>query len=610
MTLNQRQPRRRGSVLPLTVLTLVAMCGFVALSIDLGLVAVAKMQCQNSADAAAMAGARALDGTLGQNLGDVNTPGTSMYIAQQVATSNLVLNSAIPAANVTLLYGAWHYDTSSQLFVPEFPPVLPDNYNLVQVNVSYNLQTSFAGVFQYINPSFNPLITVQAQSQAAHRPRDVAIVLDYSGSMNNESDLWNCESYLDNGSEATTLNGYNFPAAGNPGWTSNNTDTVYPQFGPYAGTSATAQSNQGNDYSDYLSNPNLLCPAGVSGNSLFNNQMIGKSNVSHDLTAAQGVPSMAAADFYENNRGSAAVSGFTSAGAGNATGWVAGDKYLFVNNSATPTTTYTAGTRYAMNVNDIVNGGKATGTNTYATNWETKGYKFYNGGNAFNGYTEGPGYWGKTFAIWPPDPSPASTAANPTTMEAISAFSGAKVPGGSAANGVNDWRQNFFYNATGSAPLTDDTMLFQDGSGASSNNGIGYNDPAGHYVINYKAILYWIQNCGPNPFPSQLRSGNVMMYCNDPQRRGRQPVRPYRPLRPHAAEQQHRQRRPALLEGIHRLDARRTGATRREPSSTRSPRRAASARTSAMTARAQLRPPARSSSTACPAGLRGVISNT
>ena len=161
MTLNQRQPRRRGSVLPLTVLTLVAMCGFVALSIDLGLVAVAKMQCQNSADAAAMAGARALDGTLGQNLGDVNTPGTSMYIAQQVATSNLVLNSAIPAANVTLLYGAWHYDTSSQLFVPEFPPVLPDNYNLVQVNVSYNLQTSFAGVFQYINPSFNPLITVQ-----------------------------------------------------------------------------------------------------------------------------------------------------------------------------------------------------------------------------------------------------------------------------------------------------------------------------------------------------------------------------------------------------------------------------------------------------------------
>ena len=69
-------------------------------------------------------------------------------------------------------------------------------------------------------------------------------------------------------------------------------------------------------------------------------------------------------------------------------------------------------------------------------------------------------------------------------------------------------------------------MLFQDGSGASSNNGIGYNDPAGHYVINYKAILYWIQNCGPNPFPSQLRSGNVMMYSTIPSDVGGSPSGP------------------------------------------------------------------------------------
>ena len=266
--------------------------------------------------------------------------------------------------------------------MPQFPPVSPDNYNLVQVDVSYAVQTNFAGVFKYLNPSFNSLVTVQATAQAAHRPRDVAIVLDYSGSMNNESDLWNCEAYLDNGSEATTLNGYNFPAAGNPGWTSNNTDTVYPLFGHYAGTSSTAQSTQGNDYSDYLSNPNLLCPAAVSGNTLYNNNMIGKSNTMHDLTATQGVPAMAAADFYQNTRGSSAVAAFTSAGNGDATGWVAGDKYLFVNTNATPTTSYTAGTTYAMNVNDIVNNGSSTGTNTYNANWENNGYKQYTGNDA------------------------------------------------------------------------------------------------------------------------------------------------------------------------------------------------------------------------------------
>ncbi len=262
-----------------------------------------------------------------------------------------------------------------------------------------------------------------------------------------------------------------------------------------------------------------------------------------------------------------------------------------------------------MNVNDIVNGGKATGTNTYATNWETKGYKYYNGGNAFNGYTEGPGYWGKTFAIWPPDPSPASTAANPTTMEAISAFSGAKVPGGSAANGVNDWRQNFFYNATGSAPLTDDTMLFQDGSGAYEQQRHRLQRPGRQLRHQLQGHPLLDPELRPQPVPVAAALRQREMYSAIPSDVGGSPVRPYRPLRPHAAEQQHRQRRPALLEGIHRLDARRLARPDGRRSSTRSPRRAASARTSAMTARAQLRPPARSYSTACPRP-RGVISNT
>ena len=137
----------------------------------------AKTQCQNSADAAAMAGARAWTARRGQNIGDVNTPGTSMYIAQNTAQANQVLTNTIPAANITLTYGAWHYDTASQLFMPQFPPVAPDNYNLVQVNVSYSRPDELRRSLQVSsrNPGFSSLITVQAQAQAAHRPRDVAI---------------------------------------------------------------------------------------------------------------------------------------------------------------------------------------------------------------------------------------------------------------------------------------------------------------------------------------------------------------------------------------------------------------------------------------------------
>jgi hypothetical protein len=485
MTLNKRRQRRRGSILPLVVVSLVAMCGFVALSIDLGLIAAAKTQCQNSADASAMAGARALDGTLGQNVGDTNTPGTSKYIALHTAISNLVLNSAIPAANVTLTYGAWHYDTANHVFTPNFPPVSPDNYNLVQTNVSYQLQTSFASVFQYINPSFNSLITVQAQAQAAHRPRDVAIVLDYSGSMNNESDLWNCESYLDNGSNNTT-NGYRWPKAGNPGWTSNNTETVYPLFGGYSGTSSTAGLNAGNDYSDYSANPNLLCPAAVNGNTLHNNQSIGKSNVATDLTSSQGVPAMAT-DFWKNNRGSTATAAFASAGAGDATTHiVAGDDDLHVNFDSTKP--------YAQNVADLFGG-----ATNFQAQWEigTKsnalfGYDYGYAkegltGKTLQGYTQGPNYWGKTFFIWPPDPRPSK-----------------------------DWRQLYFLNSTGSAGLTDNTKLFQNGANFNNNRGVGYIDPPGNSKINYKAILNFIKNVGPNPFPSQLRSGNVLIYSSIP----------------------------------------------------------------------------------------------
>ncbi len=57
MTRNKRQYSRRGSILPLTVLCLVGMCGFVGMAIDIGLIATVRTQCQSAADAGAMAGA-------------------------------------------------------------------------------------------------------------------------------------------------------------------------------------------------------------------------------------------------------------------------------------------------------------------------------------------------------------------------------------------------------------------------------------------------------------------------------------------------------------------------------------------------------------------------
>ena len=66
MLRNSNSPRRRGTILPFLAISLVALCGFVALAIDIGMIVAARTDCQNAADAAAFTGTRNLDGTWSQ----------------------------------------------------------------------------------------------------------------------------------------------------------------------------------------------------------------------------------------------------------------------------------------------------------------------------------------------------------------------------------------------------------------------------------------------------------------------------------------------------------------------------------------------------------------
>ena len=105
--------------------------------------------------------------------------------------------------------------------------------------------------------------SVSATAIAAHRPRDVAIVLDYSGSMNNESDLWNNETYLGSANNSP-----------------NNTDPVFPAFGQYSSASATMQC-------------------------VSSDARVGKCNITQSVL---GIPPMVN-DYYQNNRGGHRVGG-------------------------------------------------------------------------------------------------------------------------------------------------------------------------------------------------------------------------------------------------------------------------------------------------------------
>jgi Flp pilus assembly protein TadG len=380
--------------MPLLAVSLVALFGAVALAIDVGRLSVANVQIQNAADLAAIAGARTL------TTGTTANRAAATTNAQNAAIANPILGQALTNSAVAVTHGAYHYNSATQTFAPQFPPSGTDNYGLTQVTITYQAPGTFSKI---LGDSF---CTLTATATAAYRPRDVAVVLDYSGSMNNESDLWNCESYL-----------------GSLDNTPNNTDPVFPQFGPYNPT--------------FSANATLQCTSGSSE--------VGMCNTTQ---AVMGIPTMAT-DFYQNNRGGAAAYAFTPA-ASTVTAPVSGDNYL--------TSSGTCVLTWAQAVNP----------NT----------SFFPGYPNFKGFTQGPGYWGKTFFIWPPQPGSSS-----------------------------DWRKLYFETTSG-APLANNTLLW-------NSSGI-WNNPSGNYIINYKAILNWIKNIGPNPFPSQLRAGNILYYSAIP----------------------------------------------------------------------------------------------
>ncbi|HZZ81842.1 MAG TPA: pilus assembly protein TadG-related protein [Gemmataceae bacterium] len=473
-----RSLSRQGAIVPLVALSLVAVLGMVALAIDIGMVAVAKTQAQNAADSAAMAGTRSLNQQSGYNLP------TSSINAVTAATQNKIFQTAItgdPAnisnptsdtytsGQVKLEYGGYYYVyNDSNPSTEAFQIVVPgksssEPYTAIRATVSSTSPVFFGAVFG--TSPFN----VTAHAVAAHRPRDVVIIMDLSGSMRFQS----CPgAYL----SGTTIT----PQAG-PRNKSLNPDPNYPTFGHYSDTTTAAL--YGN--TSYSTGQEMVDPANLS------------------VTSNSGPPCLA--DFMS----SGSTPAFTAQSTSKAT-TPGGDNYIKV------------GSNYAKTVTDIV------GTNPSITNqvdWCRNGYSSntYNGGATFNGYTEGPNYWGKTFFIWPPDPRGSDL--DPTNSA------------NHADNGAKDWRQRFFFKKNTSTNtlywLDNNTILFDpSGTPCTTNNGTsnfimkkpdttttvvenGVNVTY-RYCINYAAIFQWLRNTSPTHFPSSMTTGRINFYSKIP----------------------------------------------------------------------------------------------
>ena len=113
----QRAPSRtRGVILVLAALLIPVACGFAALAIDAGFLWTQRNMLQNTADAAALAGASALP----------NDPSLAQQLANEYIDKNLVLGN-VSAQERQILLGHWENGT----FTPTSDDAGPDAVRVI-----------------------------------------------------------------------------------------------------------------------------------------------------------------------------------------------------------------------------------------------------------------------------------------------------------------------------------------------------------------------------------------------------------------------------------------------------------------------------------------------
>jgi hypothetical protein len=203
-TFRTNSPPRKGTVAPMLAVTAIGMISFMALAIDIGLLLVARTECQNAADSAALAACRQLDN---KPTSVENNRANAELTARRVLRGNQFLNSPLSDVNFsnmaapvlrdannqpildpdtnqpmrppTYRVGLYDYNTTTQRFEAQFPATRPANraWTCVQVTVSGSPTTYFANIMGITT------MTASTRALAVHRPRDIALVLDFSGSM-------------------------------------------------------------------------------------------------------------------------------------------------------------------------------------------------------------------------------------------------------------------------------------------------------------------------------------------------------------------------------------------------------------------------------------------
>lgn len=211
------QQPRRGNIIVFSAFLMVFMMFMIAMSVDVGYIYTMQAQLDRAVDAAALAGVQ----DLVNGLDAAQTKATEYLVRNPVGSSMTFVDESQLAAQTTafqsqhaddfdLKYGNWNPTT--QTF--EETSVTPSS---LQVTMTYpNLPFFFGRVMG------KETFTLTSSATAMYQPRDIVVVLDYSASMNDDSEFGAIGKLPRSVVEGSLLNCWNdlgSPNYGNLGFT-------------------------------------------------------------------------------------------------------------------------------------------------------------------------------------------------------------------------------------------------------------------------------------------------------------------------------------------------------------------------------------------------------
>lgn len=161
---NHRVGRRRGAIVVLAAVVLVAMVALVAVAVDIGFMLTVRTDMQAAADAGALAGVGELP----------NGRAAAKTAAESYVKWNVTANPSVNASDLATTVEFGHWTPANRSFAKNQAPL-----NAVRVVADRSNAPHF-----FANALGHKTFNMRASAIATYQPRDIMLVLDYSGSMN------------------------------------------------------------------------------------------------------------------------------------------------------------------------------------------------------------------------------------------------------------------------------------------------------------------------------------------------------------------------------------------------------------------------------------------